>query len=180
VETDDGITAWIDVKTINPEAIDRWDQFQSLRESGRFGPVKVIYKEDWLGGELHHGAYAARAKMLEYTLEFEAKIKAGDLANSEARACLVFCGNGFYWDLGDLEDFLKFYFTRAHAVHDRFREMELYHLATKRISLERTVPHFGYLERQNVFLTPLNREPEGPEGSCAGWLTFHRLLARTP
>lgn len=47
------ITVYVDVKTIKPECLDRWEQFVKFNQMGRFPEkVKVILEQDWLGGEL--------------------------------------------------------------------------------------------------------------------------------
>lgn len=168
-------THWIDVKTIDPAPRDRWDQFQSAKQAGRFGPVNVIHKKEWLGGELFHGNFAARSRILEYTLEFEWKIETANLTQiPRTGGCLVFCGNGFHWHLTDLKAWLEFYFKGTHAPYDSFATMEQHYIATKRIDLDRTVPSFGYLERNSMALLPSSKDANSPSGALKEALTFLR------
>ena len=52
---------YVDVKTIAPKRVDRWEQFETAEREGHF-PECVSYTldEQWLGGELFHNAFAAR------------------------------------------------------------------------------------------------------------------------
>ena len=91
--TSDGVTVWLDVKTIKPEPKDKWEQFERAREDDLI-PENVIvglFKE-WMGGEIWHGWFAARGRMLEYTLELEQKIREAGLNKQTNTAfCLALC-----------------------------------------------------------------------------------------
>lgn len=68
--TIDNQTVYIDVKTINPEAKDRWDQYERAQNERWFPKnVLVMLDQQWLGGELWHNKFAARSRMLEYAIE---------------------------------------------------------------------------------------------------------------
>ena len=85
------------MKTIRPKPNDRWEQFEKAVREGWFPDnVRVILSKQWLGGELWHNMFAARACMLEYALELEAKIRDGGLASEKKAAfILAFGGAGF-------------------------------------------------------------------------------------
>ena len=57
--------------------------------------VQVAISQQWLGGEIWHAWFAARARMLEYTLELESKIAEGKLAGENTLFVLALCGDGF-------------------------------------------------------------------------------------
>jgi hypothetical protein len=63
---DNGQIAYVDVKTIKPQSADRWDQFEkAMREGWIADNVHVVISEEWLGGEIWHAWFAARARMME-------------------------------------------------------------------------------------------------------------------
>ena len=105
---DPDLTVYVDVKTIKPEARDRWEQYERavckklLPEHARITLLK-----EGLGGELWHYMFAARSKMLNYAVGLERKIADAKLAGTGALLILVFCGEGFYWHEDELEDFVK-------------------------------------------------------------------------
>ena len=71
----DGRLWFIDVKTIAPEFIDRWEQFETAKSQNWLPDrTDLVLLRDWLGGELWHSKTAARSRMLEYTLELEGKL----------------------------------------------------------------------------------------------------------
>lgn len=77
---DSGQIAYVDVKTIKPIAADRWDQFERAEKEGWLvDNVRVVIAQEWLGGEIWHGWFAARSRMLEYALELEQKIADANL-----------------------------------------------------------------------------------------------------
>ena len=115
------VTVYVDVKTIKPEAKDRWDQFErALREQWFPENVSVILSQEWLGGELWHNMFAARSRMLEYTLELEEKIATGGLEASNTFFVLALCGDGSHWRKDWLEDFVSFYYSGMHRPDDPF------------------------------------------------------------
>lgn len=136
----------VDVKTVSPEPIDRWDQFAHAREAGWIRDGFDL-STAWMGGELWHSASTARARMLEYTLELEAKLPRYKVGLPNVFAVLAFCGNGFSWRLDELEDFASFYFSRRHRSDDLFGPMELHHVNTRNIHLVRSINRFAYFER---------------------------------
>ena len=72
----DGSTLYVDVKTIKPEDGDRWEQFEKAVKADWIPEnVNVVLSREWMGGEIWHGMFAARSRMLEYTLELESKIR---------------------------------------------------------------------------------------------------------
>jgi hypothetical protein len=126
---DDGQIAYVDVKTIKPQSTDRWDQFEKARaEVWLPENVRVGLSEQWLGGEIWHGWFAARGRMLEYSLELEQKIAEGGLTTDNTLFTLAFCGDGFYWHQDQLEDFVSFYYSGVHRADDPFSQVEQRHI----------------------------------------------------
>lgn len=142
------VTAFIDVKTIKPAPQDRWDQYQRALEEGWFPEnVSVILSGAWLGGELWHNMFAARARMLEYAVEMERKISEAALADSGKLFVLAFCGEGFHWHQDELEDFVSFYRTDNHRPDDPFSLAETRYMAEQGISLNHTISRFACMCR---------------------------------
>lgn len=152
---DNGQIAYVDVKTIRPEDTDRWDQFERARTEGWF-PENVIVgiSEQWLGGEIWHAWFAARGRMLEYSLELEEKIAEAGLQADNAIFALALCSDGFRWHLDQLEDFVAFYFTGAYREDDSFSQVERKYMTDKKISLKRTITRFAYFQRKQGEIRP--------------------------
>ncbi len=144
-----GLTLFVDVKTIKPEARDRWDQYQRALYERWFPPnVHVIVEKEWLGGELWHNMFAARSRMLEYTLELEKKIADGGLTGQEETFFfLALCGTGFHWRESQLEDFVEFYRTGVHRTGDSFSKVEIKHIEKNNLSFDRTISRFACMRR---------------------------------
>ena len=144
----DGVTLFIDVKTIKPVPKDRWEQFEKALEE-RWLPdnVKLIFSKEWLGGELWHNRFAARSRMLEYTLELEQKIADCKLQADKTFFALMLCWEGFYWHESELEDFVSFYFTGAHRFDDPFSKAETKYIGERKLKLARTISRFACMRR---------------------------------
>ena len=116
----DGRLWFVDVKTIAPELIDRWEQFEmAASQNWMSDRTELVLLRDWLGGELWHSKTAARSRMLEYTLELESKL-AGYQGWDPSTTVLMLCGNGFHWHEDELEDFVVFYVDGRHRCDDPF------------------------------------------------------------
>jgi hypothetical protein len=146
---------YVDVKTIKPEDTDRWEQFERAKAEGWF-PDNIIISisQEWLGGEIWHAWFAARARMLEYSLELEQKIAAAGLQVDSANFVLALCGDGFRWHQDQLEDFVAFYTTGAYRADDSFSIVERKHMTDKKISLKRTISRFAYFQRKQGEIRP--------------------------
>jgi hypothetical protein len=152
---DNGQIVFVDVKTIKPQAADRWDQFEKATEKGWIADnVYVVIAEEWLGGEIWHAWFAARARMLEYTLELERKIAEGNLAGENTLFVLALCGDGFRWQQDGLEDFVSFYYRGVHRADDAFSKCELRYMADKKVTLNQTISRFAYFQRKQGELRP--------------------------
>jgi hypothetical protein len=152
---EDGQIAYVDVKTIKPESTDRWDQFERALAEGWF-PENIIVgiSKEWLGGEIWHAWFAARGRMLEYSLELEQKITEGGLAADNVIPVLALCGDGFRWHQDQLEDFVSFYYSSVHRSDDTFAQVERKHVTDKKISLKRTISRFAYFQRKQGEVRP--------------------------
>ena len=145
---DDGQIAYVDVKTIKPQPTDRWDQFEKAMAEGWFPEnVSVGLSEEWLGGEIWHGWFAARGRMLEYSLELEQKIAEAGLVAENTLFVLALCGDGFHWQQDQLEDFVSFYYSGIHRADDSFSLVEKTYIVDKKIALSRTISRFAYMKR---------------------------------
>ena len=151
------LSVWVDVKTIEPATRDRWDQYVRALNEQHFPATTTIHLErEWLGGELWHHAYASRSKMLEYTIELEAKIAAADALTDadEQIFLLALCGSGFHWHVDELEDFVAYYRTGRHRQDDPFAKMERRHLSATGQTLSWKVTGFACLQRAVDQLVP--------------------------
>lgn len=139
---------YCDVKTIFPITQDDWKKYiKSVHESRFPDRVGITLFQDGMGGETWHNWVAARSKMLEYTLEFEQKIKNNDQSD-DTIYIMIFCGNNSSWSLDDLEDFADFYRNGKHRQDDPFSKMESHYIEKKNIQLLRNINYFGYLDRK--------------------------------
>jgi len=152
---DDRQVAYVDVKTIRPESTDRWDQFERATAEGWL-PENVIVgiSQEWLGGEIWHAWFAARGRMLEYSMELEQKIAEADLPTDKTIFVLALCGDGSRWHQDQLEDFVAFYSTGAYRADDPYSEIEHNYMASKKISLKRTISRFAYFQRKQGQIRP--------------------------
>jgi hypothetical protein len=168
--SDDGYIIFVDVKTIRPDPKDRWDQFErALRENWFPENVILAISKGWMGGEMWHQMFAARARMLEYTLELEGKIRDCGLKDRDRTlSVLALCGEGFHWHEDQLGDFVQFYRTGWHRSDDPFSKVESNDIEKKKITLERNVSRFACMRRSRgeVFHSRLNwnvQPPKDPE-----------------
>lgn len=144
----DGLTLFVDVKTIKPVAKDRWEQFERACKEGWLPDnVKLLFSKEWLGGELWHNTIAARGRMLEYALELEQKIAECKLQAKNTFFVLMLCGEGFNWHEDELEDFVAFYFTGTHRSDDPFAKAEVQYMGEKRLQLAKTISRFACMRR---------------------------------
>jgi excisionase family DNA binding protein len=122
-----------------------------------------------MGGEIWHQMFAARARMLEYALELEGKIRDCGLKDQEKTLfILALCGAGFHWHEDELEDFVQFYRTGRHRSDDPFSRVEANYAKEKNLALERTISRFACMRRRQgeLFHTRLNwnvQPPRDPE-----------------
>lgn len=146
VSAADGRTWLIDVKTIAPQFIDRWEQFENARSKGWLTEgAELVFVREGLGGLLWHQKVASRSRMLEYTLELEEKLL-GYGTFDPLTTVMMFCSNGA-WQEDELEDFVAFYVDGRHRADDTLASMEDHAVKAKGISLPRRIRRFGYLER---------------------------------
>jgi len=162
----EGWMAFVDVKTIKPEPKDRWEQFEkALRDEWFPQNVILAISKEWMGGEMWHQMFAARARMLEYTLELEGKIRDCGLAGRDNTLfILAFCGAGFHWHESQLEDFVQFYRNSRHRSDDPFAKVETHFIQEQNTTLERTVTRFACMRRRQgeMFPASLNWNVQGP------------------
>lgn len=154
--TDQGLNVYVDVKTIKPKAKDRWEQFEKAIDEGRIPEhVNVLLSESGLGGELWHNMFAARSRMLEHALGFEAKIRDCSLvADDNTIFILAFCGDGWHWPPDELEDFVDFYRTGSHRPDDPLSQFEAKYIADKDITLDGTITRFACISRSQLEIRP--------------------------
>lgn len=149
---EEGRTLFVDVKTIQPKAKDRWDQFCEANEAKWFPDnASVVLSKSGLGGEIWHSTFAARDGMLKYTLELERKIADAGLAGREGTSViLALCGSGFHWREAQLEDFVAFYRTGRHLGDDSLAKIESDCIEREKISLTRSIAGFACMRRCQV------------------------------
>ncbi len=173
-EAPDGSTLYVDVKTIKPEDKDRWEHFEKAVKEDWFPEnVNVVLSKDWMGGEIYHWMFAARSRMLEYTLEMESKIirESGLKEQANTSFVLALCGAGVHWQESWLEDFIHFYRTGRHRPDDPFAKMEAHFIEQEKITLDRTVTRFACMKRRQmeIFSNSLNCNVYGPKDpECDG------------
>jgi hypothetical protein len=148
-------TTWVEVKTIHPGPVDSWEQYERLQREGRFPErAELFLDKSWLGGQLFHKYFAARTKLLSYTIETEAKVQQCLTGPEKSRVFLIFFSNGFDWHIDHLEDFLHFYRHGVHFEGDHFRLMEEHYMRTNGLQLLRNIQHIGFMERRFTGIRP--------------------------
>lgn len=140
---------YVDVKTIRPTLKDRWSQYEQLTKYVSKN-INLLLDKDWLGGEIWHGMYSSRGKMLDYSRELEEKVFYASLSQENNRIIMVFCGDNYHWHEDDLEDFVEFYFSGSHRDDDLFAGMELYQIQANKYSIDRTITNFCFLKRRQM------------------------------
>lgn len=153
------IAAWfVEVKTIHPELKDRWDQYQHVVQDGHITDnVSIHFERQWMGGELWHNKFSARAKVLEHADELEERIRGGGLDRSEYGFVLALFSDGFAWHEDGLEDFVAFYRTGRHRGDDGLAKIKTHDLRMRRRSLAHLISAFAYFSRPSFELAPIER-----------------------
>jgi len=147
--------SYIDVKTISPETINRWDKFNEVKNKDLFAPnTELLLDPNYMGGERWHSFFTSRARMLEYTLELEEKISKSGLGAGANRFLLALCGDGVNWHVSQFEDFVYYYQNGQHRPDDVFSKMESDYVKQKGIKLSRKVGKFIYIERSLGYIQP--------------------------
>lgn len=153
--TDARLTVYVDVKTIKPQAKDRWEKFEQALAEGWFpSSVSVLLSKDGLGGEFWHDMFAARSRMLEYSLELEQKIAEGRLTEDKSLFVLALCGEGFHWHQDELEDFVSYYYSGTHRVDDPFANAETRYVRDENIVIAKTISRFACMRRHQGDILP--------------------------
>ncbi len=151
----DGSVSIIEVKTIHPISKDDWTKYKVAIEKGLFPEnAYLLLNDEWLGGELYHNSYAARSKMLDYTLEMEEKIESCLKDVKEKITILVFFTDGFDWHLDELEDFVSFYRSGRHLHGDPFAAMEDEFIKKEGVHLKNVIRYFACLRRPKTEIRP--------------------------
>ena len=146
--TVDGATVFVDVKTINPDDRNRWEQYVRANEEEWLDEfTRISLLEDWGGGKLWHSMTTARSRMLEHTLDLEKKIRVCQLIELDRVFVLWFCRQGVGWDESQLEDFSSFYAEGVHREDDPFGRMETTEMAAKQYLFDKSISRFAYSER---------------------------------
>ena len=154
------------MKTIRPEPIDRWDQYERAISESWFPPGhKVDLSECSGGGELWHDMFTARSRMLEHALGSEKKIAGMTLVNPKSCFVLALCGDDFRWRQDELEDFVAFYRTGRHRSDDSFALMERTAVRRGEIQLSRRIHGFAWICRPRTHIEPteINWNVQPPE-----------------
>jgi len=144
-----GQIVYADVKTIQPRAKDRWEQFERAKhEKWLPDNMSVFLSKPWLGGEIWHSKFAARSRMLEHTCALEKKVADAGLAGCENTVViLAFCGSGFHWHVDELEDFVAFYRTGRHRSDDPLARVESDYIEGEKIGFAGTIARFACMKR---------------------------------
>lgn len=151
----DGSVFYIEVKTIHPMSQDDWENYKNAIKNELIpANVELILKKEWLGGELYHNTYAARSKMLDYTLVMEDKINKCLDERNRGKTFLVYFTNGFHWHLDELEDFIYFYRNGKHFPGDIFALMESHHVKEKGIVFKKNIDCFSFFKRPKLDIRP--------------------------
>ena len=165
VVTRDDDALYIECKTVHPRTEDNeqaWNNYLRRRQYHPEG-VNFVVEREWMGGACYGNTFASRSHFLEYTLEFEHRLVSAR-EKSPGPGIMVFCGNGFAWNVADLEDFADYYHAGIHRADDPFALMEQHHINSEGLVLLRNVDHFAFIQRPVELpdLTELNFPIRGP------------------
>ena len=156
VEGQAGPVLWIDVKTVAPEWVrtDReWARFEAIRTQLPENMHLAVMKEYGAGGI---GAQLLKTRWSLYQRAAEIEAKADELSDHEqAPVTLLFCGNGFAWDVDTLEDFADFYRSGHFHRDDWAANMLTRYMVEGKIEFKRTLAGFHCLE-----MKPFEVEPD--------------------
>jgi len=142
----DGKRIFYDVKTVLPEEGDGWALYQKATANGWFSPgTRLDLDEEFGGPKLAHYDFATRDKFIEYSLEFEQRIRSV-AKDGEAYFRIVFCGDNFRWHQSDLEDFADTYFGRP-TPWDHLALMQKHMMQEKGWTWDRSIHDFCYFQR---------------------------------
>ncbi|MPY88842.1 MAG: hypothetical protein GEU99_13050 [Luteitalea sp.] len=157
--TNDCVVWFIEVKTIHPELIDRWDQYERVVRSGRITEnVTIHFERDRMGGQLWHQRFSARARMLEYSRELEDRITACGIDSPRHRFMLALFSDGFVCQKDELEDFVAFYRTGLHRPDDGLAKMEAHDVGSKNVTLTRRITRFAHFSRSPFAASPAEKD----------------------
>jgi hypothetical protein len=166
--TKDRAVWFVEVKTIHPLRKDRWDQYERIVEGGQITDnVTIHFERQSMGGELWHQRFSARAKMMEYSVDFENRVRTGGVDSPDHRFVLALFSDGFAWHEDELEDFVAFYRTGQHRLDDGLAKMERHVLEMQSQPLTQRISAFAYFCRPPFAQTPTEknwnvRPPKGP------------------
>lgn len=141
---------YYDVKTVQPEERDAWERYQRFVERGLLTHNTELIG---MGGEIAHDLFASREKFLVYTLELEEKIRRSE-RDTPALFHLIFCSDGFQWQLDHLEDYADFYFLGHPRPDDTLGEMQAHYMLERKIIFDRSIAAFCYFERPKRHARP--------------------------
>ena len=138
---------WVEVKTVSPHWNDdkeRWERYQyfSFPQNASF-----VAERNFAGAAILGQAFNARRTFIDKTVEIEKKVLRMP-ADTKGPAWILFCSNGFDWDVYDLEDFADFYRRGIPRTDDSISCVGDQHIATKGYLFNRSIAGFHYLERQ--------------------------------
>jgi len=127
----------------------------------RMLPENIVLplSKEWMGGEIWHQMFAARARMLDYTLELEGKIRdCGRRIRTRQFSILALCGAGFHWPRRRAGRLCPVLQNGRHRSARPISKVEANYIGEKKITLERTVSRFACMRRRQgeVFHTRLN------------------------
>jgi len=132
-----------DVKTVHPEAGDGWALYERATAQGWLRGLNL--DPGFMGPEIAHEKFAARARFVEHTVALEAKIR-GMADRDGCYFRMVFCGDGFQWHRDELEDFADTYDT-GRSAWDHLAAMQEHYLAENGWALERSIHGFCLMRR---------------------------------
>lgn len=163
--------SWIEVKTVAPQWIDNepgWERFRSIAANFPEN-ARLIVDRNWAGSAISGQAIKARWSFLKRASEVEERAALIPAA-MQGPVYLLFCSNGFDWNLDELEDFADFYRTDTARVDDWLANGMCRYMTENNIAFTRTLAGFGYLERphqevrEQRFVLPVHGPVNGRRG----------------
>jgi hypothetical protein len=149
VECEDGTRGWIDMKAVAPtwrndEAA--WNKLLTITQ-GFPENARLIVDRAYSGAGISNGALNARWSFVQRTAEVEKKI-ALLTGREQGPVWLLLCSDGS-WRHDALEDFADFYRHGCFREDDWSRNAIRRYMVDRRITFQRTISGFVYLERRH-------------------------------
>ena len=151
----EGHPLYAEVKTVMPNAADTEENWDKAERRAKLFQKKtwLSVAREWMGATIAANSFNARSKFMSHARDTEKKL-AEHRNLGPADGFVIICGDGFAWDVSELEDFADFYATGKHRPDDPYARMEAADIADRGIALARTLNGFAAVIRSQEDVKP--------------------------